>query len=270
MELAYKRFGEGQPLIILHGLYGSSDNWLSFGKQLAGNDLEVYLVDLRNHGESPFDGSHTYNDMKKDIFTFCMHHEIKAPIILGHSMGGKAAMFFAAKYPDIVKKLIVIDISPRSYTKADAASQTVNHASIIAAMKNMDLDSIKTRTDAQKELMKAIPNERVVKFLLKNLTRNDGKKFAWKLNLDVLSKDLPEIMKGIEDKDITDVALLQELPALFIKGEKSNYIVKDDKTRIKEIFDKAEIVTIENAGHWVHAEQSDQVIQYILNFIAKA
>jgi pimeloyl-ACP methyl ester carboxylesterase len=267
MELAYKRFGEGQPLLILHGLFGSSDNWMSFGKNIADKGFEVFLVDLRNHGNSGFDDSHTYEDMKKDLFTFCYHHEIKGPIVLGHSMGGKVGMFFAAGYPDVVSKLVVIDISPRTYELKDSSSITVNHAEIIDAMKNIDLESLKSRTQAQNQLMDIIQSKPVVQFLLKNLTRNDEKEFAWKLNLDVLKKDLPRIMKGLSEEDIKNKELLDELPALFIKGEKSNYIIEEDKDLVTNFFPHSEIVTIENAGHWVHAEKTDEVLKHVLRFV---
>lgn len=267
MELAYKRFGEGQPIIILHGLYGSSDNWLTIGKKIADKGFEVFLLDLRNHGDSGFEDSHTYDDMKKDLFTFCYHHEIKTPIVIGHSMGGKAAMFFAAKYTDIVKKLVVIDISPREYNTGDVASQTVNHERIIEAMKSVDLSLLNSRTQAQEQLLKIIPNKPVVQFLLKNLTREDARKYNWKINLDVLARDLPEIMKGLGKQDISNKEMLDELPVLFIKGEKSGYIGEEDKELIKQIFANSEIITIPDAGHWVHAEQQGKVMKHILGFI---
>ncbi len=267
MELAYKRFGDGEPLIILHGLYGSSDNWMTFGKILSEKGFEVFLVDLRNHGDSGFGDSHTYEDMTKDLFAFCYHHDIKAPIVLGHSMGGKATMFFAAKYPDIVKRLVVIDISPRGYKDSDNASQTLNHAGIIEAMKNLDLTGIQNRTDAQKILLKSIPSKPVVQFLLKNLTRDKQKNYVWKLNLEVLARDLPKIMKGLSKTDITNKQLLHEMPVLFIKGEKSGYISSEDQSLIKDIFENSKIISIPGAGHWVHAEQPEEVMKHIINFI---
>ena len=267
MELAYKRFGEGEPLIVLHGLYGSSDNWMSFGKKVSEKGFEVFLVDLRNHGDSGFEESHTYEDMTKDLFTFCYHHDIKTPVVLGHSMGGKAAMFFAAKYPDIVKKLVVIDISPRAYKASDKASQTVNHKHIIETMKNLNLNKIQTRTDAQKLLLKDIPNKPVVQFLLKNLTRDKRKNFVWKLNLEVLVRDLPKIMQGLSEADVSNKEMLDEMPVLFIKGEKSGYISSEDHSLINNIFAKSNIVSISGAGHWVHAEQPEEVMKHILDFI---
>lgn len=267
MELSYQRFGEGTPLIILHGLYGSSDNWLTFGRKIAKKGFEVFLVDLRNHGDSAFDNSHTYEDMKKDLFTFCYHHDITSPMVLGHSMGGKAAMFFAAGYPDVVKKLVVIDISPSAYETKSSASQTANHAEIIKAMRSIDISNIKTRTDAQKQLLKTIPSKPVVQFLLKNLTRDDNKNFIWKLNLEALENHLPEIMEGLTENDVANKELLKELPALFVKGEKSNYITAKDKDTIRGLFTNAEITTIKGAGHWVHAEKPDEVFETVLKFL---
>jgi len=267
MELAYKRFGDGEPLIILHGLYGSSDNWMRIGKKVSEKGFEVFLVDLRNHGDSGFEDSHTYEDMTKDLFTFCYHHDIKTPVVLGHSMGGKAAMFFAAKYPDIVKKLVVIDISPRGYKTSDNASKTVDHARIIETMKSLDLNEIQNRTDAQKILLKSIPSKPVVQFLLKNLTRDKQKNFVWKLNLEVLARDLPKIMKGLSKADTSNKQLLDEVPVLFIKGEKSGYISSEDHSLINEIFGNSKIISISGAGHWVHAEQPEEFMKHILNFI---
>ncbi len=267
LNLFYRKFGEGPPLIIIHGLYGSSGNWISIGKALAEH-FEVFIIDMRNHGNSPFSNEHSYALMKDDIFRFIKAQQIKKAIIIGHSMGGKAAMFFAADFPEKVQSLIIIDISPRSYkSHYEFDPQSIDHKNIIAAMLSVNLSTIQHREDVDSILSHSIKPLRVRQFLLKNLYRNRDGSFKWKLNLEVLQKNLPDIMDGLDPERFSHGNGVTGFPVLFIRGEKSNYILQEDVDIIKTIFPMAEIVTIPDASHWLHADQPDLLIKTITYFI---
>ena len=186
MKLSYRKLGTGQPLIIVHGLYGASDNWLTIAKELA-NNFEVYIVDQRNHGNSPHADSHTYQDLKEDLLEFMDDQNIEKAILLGHSMGGKTVMIFATDYPERVSSLMVVDIAPKNYSKiSDYAPQTIDHSCIVKAMLNLDLLAYKNRTEIDTKLKENISSDKVRQFLLKNLKRNENKQFIWKLNIKTI------------------------------------------------------------------------------------
>lgn len=251
MKLNYKTFGEGKPLIILHGVFGSLDNWLTVGKSLA-EKFRVYLLDLRNHGDSFHDSEFTYEAMSKDLVNFIKENKIDNPVIIGHSMGGKVAMKFAVNNPDLFEKLIVVDISPRAYPP--------HHQKILSGLESIDLKTLKSRKEADDKLSEYIPELGVRQFLLKNLAREDGS-FKWKINLPIISKKIENVGEGLEDK------LVSDKPTLFIRGEKSDYIKNSDNLSIIAIFPNSEIKTVKNAGHWVHAENPDAVIELVIDFI---
>ncbi|QSE97957.1 alpha/beta fold hydrolase [Fulvivirga lutea] len=251
MELFYRELGEGQPLIILHGLFGSSDNWLSIAKLLA-EDYHVYSVDQRNHGQSPHSDDFDYPTMAKDLSDFIDQHEIEDPIIIGHSMGGKVAMQYAVNNPQNWQKLIVVDIAPKSYE--------VHHDQILEGLNSLDLDNLKSRGDADKELSEYVPELGVRQFLLKNLNR-DNSGFSWKINLPVLTKNIEIIGAGLDGR------LSESKPVLFINGEKSGYIKEKDYSLIDEKFPGATVVTIKDAGHWVHAEKPEEFMETLTAFL---
>lgn len=261
MKLFYRKYGEGPPLIILHGLYGSSDNWVSVGKELAKN-FEVYLVDQRNHGNSPHTADHNYSLMKEDLHEFMEQQAIDKAIIVGHSMGGKTAMFFAADYPEKISRLIVVDISPRSY-KTTSSTQLKIHESIIRAMYNVDFYGIQNRQEIDEILAKSIPDNRIRQFLLKNVNRSKNNEYSWSINIKTIKNELPHIMDGLNDNhpEITG------FPVLFIHGEKSDYILDEDKKSIYSIFPYADFESIPNAGHWLHAEQPELFLKTVTDFI---
>jgi len=267
MKLSYKKLGTGQALIIVHGLYGASDNWLTIAKELA-NNFEVYIIDQRNHGSSPHANSHTYQDLKEDLLEFMDAHKIKKAILLGHSMGGKTVMYFATDYPERVSSLLVVDIAPKNYSKvSDYAPQTIDHSCIVKAMLNLDLSAYKNRTEIDTKLAESINSDKVRQFLLKNLKRNENKQFIWKLNIKTISEYLPQIMDGIEGDRFENGKGITAFPVLFIRGEKSNYISDNDHNLIRTLFPKAEITTIPNAGHWVHAEQPKLLVKTVEYFV---
>lgn len=266
MDLFFRKFGDGPPLIILHGLYGSSDNWVSIGRKLSAN-YEVYLVDQRNHGKSPHSPQHNYHLLKEDLLEFMDKQSIDKAIILGHSMGGKTAMFFAVDYPERVNNLIVVDISPKSYRNTKS-TQLLSHSTIIKAMYNVDFNHVKSREDIDKILSPSIPLKRVRQFLLKNVNRTKDNRFAWSLNLESISNELKNIMDGLPIKNFKNGNGITGFPALFIKGEKSDYIKPSDRRAIETVFPFAEIEIIPNAGHWLHAEKPKLFLKTIQNFLA--
>ena len=267
MKLNYRKIGEGHPLIIVHGLYGSSDNWLSVAKDLSTN-FEVFILDQRNHGKSPHSESHTYNDLKEDLLEFMNDHSIEKASLLGHSMGGKTVMFFAADYPERISNLLVVDIAPKNYSNiSDYAPQTIDHDSIVNAMLNFDLAAYKNRTEIDLKLAENIKSKKVRQFLLKNLKRNKQKEFTWKLNIKTISKYLPQIMDGMDKYKFSRGKGITGFPILFIRGANSNYITEDDHTLIRTIFPYAEITNIPNAGHWVHAEQPRLLVKTVEYFV---
>lgn len=261
MELFYRKYGQGPPLIIIHGLYGSSDNWVSIGRKLAEN-FEVFIIDQRNHGKSPHSPDHNYQVLKADLLEFMDAQSIVKAIIIGHSMGGKVAMFFAADYPERVSHLIVADISPSSY-QFTSSTQLLAHTTIIRAMFNLDFYGISNRQEVDDILAKSIPENRIRQFLLKNIKRSKNNEYSWRLNIRTIKNELKNIMEGL-DENQTEIS---GFPVLFIKGGNSDYIQKDDEKIIKKIFPYADIETIPNAGHWLHAEQPELFLEKINDFI---
>ncbi len=265
MKLNYKVFGEGQPVIILHGLYGSSDNWLHIGKQLSDKN-KVFLVDQRNHGNSPHSEKHNYDLLKNDLFEFIETHNIINPIIIGHSMGGKTAMFFAIEYYIIMKQLIVIDISPLSYSLKNKNRLNFEfHQTIINSLLSLNIEKYNSRKDADHELTKYIDSLPLRQFLIKNLKRQKDK-FFWKINLQAIKSNVNEIMKGFDNNEVNNIKI-KNLPVLFIKGEKSNYIMQEDIKAIHKIFQNLTIKEINNAGHWLHVDQPKELLKFIREFI---
>ncbi len=261
MKLFFRKYGQGPPLIIIHGLYGSSDNWVSIGRKLAEN-FEIYILDQRNHGRSPHSSDHNYLLLKEDLKEFMDTHSIEKAIIIGHSMGGKTAMFFAADYPERISHLIVADISPNSYQFTNS-NQLLAHSTIINAMHNIDFYGINGREDIDDILAKSIPEYRIRQFLLKNVKRTKDNEYSWSLNLKTLKTELKNILDGL-DKNQTEIT---GFPVLFIKGGKSDYISAKDEKVINKIFPFADIETIPNAGHWLHSEQPELFLKKVKEFI---
>ncbi len=252
MKLNYKTLGEGQPLIILHGLFGSLDNWLTLGKRFA-EFRKVYLVDQRNHGGSPHDDSFSFEVMAEDLHEFIEQHDIHEAAIMGHSMGGKTAMNYAVRYAGDWEKLIVVDIAPRAYP--------IHHQEIIDALKRLDLGVYSSRSEAEEDLGRDISDFGQRQFLLKNLKRESGGGFSWKMNLEVIAANIEAIGQGLEVRQST------EKPALFIRGEKSHYVDDEDIILINQHFPNARVETVKGAGHWVHAEKPDELFTLVRDFL---
>jgi pimeloyl-ACP methyl ester carboxylesterase len=265
MELFYRKLGTGKPLIILHGLYGSSDNWYTIGKQLSSH-FEIFLPDLRNHGHSPHHPDHSYIALRDDLHEFIVAHSIFRPVLLGHSMGGRTAMFFAASHPHLIDRLIVADISPCSYQADQHPNERLQHSDIIRSLLSLDISGIKSRSDADKALAGAIPSQAIRQFLLKNLKVRDHNRYFWGLNLPALEENLPGIFRGIDTLGLPEGKPMS-FPALFVRGERSGYISESDLPCIEKYFRAARIVTIPGAGHWLHAEQPALFLKAVKEFL---
>jgi len=250
MKLHYRELGEGQPFIILHGLFGFSDNWQTHAKKLA-EYYRVILVDLRNHGHSDWSEDFSYEIMADDVKELCDDLHLTDIIMLGHSMGGKTAMFFAQKYESLLEKLIVVDMGIKSYP--------MHHDHILAGLKSLDLEALKSRSEAEKILAKNIDSDGVRQFLLKNIYWKEKGKMAWRMNIPVLEREMPTILGSLPEGE-------SFVPTLFIRGALSQYVLDEDIPTIENAFPDSEIVTIDNAGHWVHAENPDAFLEAVLGF----
>jgi esterase len=251
MKLFFREFGQGQPFIILHGLMGSSDNWLPQAKLLAEH-YHIYIVDQRNHGQSPHSSEFDYKILAADLKDFIAEHNLEKPIILGHSMGGKTAMNFAISNPDIPDRLIVVDIAPKYYK--------VHHDVIIEGLKAIPIDTVKTRAEADEILSGYVPEEDVRQFLLKNLSRKTEGGFSWKINLPSIETNLENIGQDLQFDGTFDGA------TLFVRGATSSYVKDEDRERIKTLFPKSTLVTMET-GHWVQAEKPKEFVEVVQNFL---
>ncbi|MFY0626489.1 MAG: alpha/beta fold hydrolase [Reichenbachiella sp.] len=252
MELLnYKTFGEGQPLIILHGFLGSLDNWLTLGKKF-GETHQVFLLDQRNHGKSFHSDQWGYDEMVDDLEFFVSELGIENPILLGHSMGGKTAMQYTAFHESSIDKLIVADIGPKQYP--------VHHDQILKGLKSVPIMEIRSREEVDELLKSYIPEIGVRTFLMKNLSRSpEG--FSWKMNLNVLDKNIKKI------GEVLSYHLPIEKETLFIRGGNSNYILDEDWKDIESIFQNGNLETISDVGHWLHAEKPRDFYDLVMDFI---
>lgn len=251
MKLFFRKYGEGTPLIILHGLFGSADNWNTMGKKF-GEHFTTYLVDQRNHGQSPHSETWNYTAMAEDILELMEDEQIDKAHLMGHSMGGKTVMFSSMMYPERIEKLIVSDIAPRYYP--------VHHQEILQALESVDLDKITSRKEAEAIIEPQINDFGTRQFLLKNLYWKD-EKLAWRFNLDVISRKIEAV------GEVLPVSAPFTHPALFVRGEKSNYITDEDWIEIKTIYPRADLYTMPGAGHWVHAEKPVEYFDLVMNFL---
>ncbi|MCH2225405.1 MAG: alpha/beta fold hydrolase [Crocinitomicaceae bacterium] len=253
MKLHYRELGEGKPLMILHGLFGFSDNWQSHAKKLA-EYYRVILVDLRNHGHSDWSDDFSYEIMASDVYELCQDLDLEDLILVGHSMGGKAAMQFAQKHEELLDKLVIVDMGIKSYP--------MHHQHILAGIHAVDLPSIKARRQAEEQMSSHIESEGIKQFLLKNLYWKEKGKLAWRMNTRVLEEKMPEILGALPEGEVLT-------PTLFIRGALSNYIEDIDIPTIEEQFPDSEFETIENAGHWVHAESPGDFLDALLSFCVR-
>ncbi|MEM8891044.1 MAG: alpha/beta fold hydrolase [Bacteroidota bacterium] len=253
IELNYKVYGQGEALIILHGLFGSLDNWVSHARSLS-EDYSVYLLDQRNHGKSPHEDEWTYPAMAEDLYEFMNQQGIYQAHLLGHSMGGKTVMEFSRHYPEMIDKLIVADMTPKQYPP--------HHTEILETLISLDLSTLDSRRDAKAKLEERISDPSVVQFLLKSLGRDEDKAFRWKFNLQVIYDNYERVLDAISFDEEVDV------PSLFIYGGESPYLQEEDKAPIQKVFPQASFHKLEGAGHWVHAEKPLEFLAQIQKYLA--
>ncbi len=244
--------GDGEPLLILHGFFGMGDNWKSLGIKFSVN-YQVHIIDQRNHGRSFHSDDFSYELMIEDLFHYTDSHELKRVNLLGHSMGGKTAMQFAVTFPYLVNKLVIADIAPKYYPP--------HHQFILKALHAVDFMEVKSREDVDDIFKKYIPELGIRQFLLKNVYRKTKDELAYRFNLESLSNNVEEVGDGLPP--FTEF----EGSTLFLKGENSGYISNDDDTMIKAHFPNSEIISISNAGHWLHVENPSDFYNTIVGFL---
>lgn len=253
MKLHANVIGEGSPFIILHGFLGMGDNWKTLGRRFADLGFQVHLVDQRNHGRSTHSNEFNYDLMAQDLLEYINSNTLDEVTLLGHSMGGKTAMNFAASYPTKVSKLLVADISPRFYP--------VHHDAILNGLSALDFTTISTRSEADIELSKYVSEIGTRQFLLKNLYWVEKGVLGLRINLPVLKENVEEVGEAL------DKSSLFSGPTLFLRGDKSEYIQFADEALIKQHFPNSKIVTISNAGHWLHAENPQEFYTAVSKFV---
>ncbi|MFV0520923.1 MAG: alpha/beta fold hydrolase [Mangrovibacterium sp.] len=269
-KLFFRKTGDnGKTIVIIHGLYGSSDNWMTVARKLSETNV-VYCIDQRNHGRSPHFPVHDYESMKEDLASFFIRQHIDKAIVIGHSMGGKAAMLFAAEYPNFVEQLVVVDICPKDYLSLGEGSQVYEHRLILETL--MELQHLRSSFNSKKEIVDFLKlklgNQSLVLFLSKSIPWNREKgTFDLLLNVEVLYDYLDEIINGVNELKLASKAPISTYDVLFIRGLNSSYISDNDIPLIKHIYPYSQIADIPNAGHWLHAEQPQLFMKIIQNFI---
>ncbi|MDO6801260.1 alpha/beta fold hydrolase [Wenyingzhuangia sp. 1_MG-2023] len=256
MELLHSNVvGSGFPLIILHGYFGMGDNWKSHANTLS-KDYEVHMVDQRNHGRSFHSDEFNYELMVEDLRFYFEEKGIEKAIVLGHSMGGKTAMLFAVEYPELIEKLVIVDIAPKYYAP--------HHHAIIEALNSVDFSQLKLRSEIDDILKVNIKEEGVRQFLLKNVYRKTKTEMAFRFNLKSLTENNSEVGEALPSFTMYDGDVL------FLRGQKSDYIQDKDFSLIEAHFEKAEIETVSNAGHWLHAENPVEFYNKLIRFLKQS
>ena len=245
--------GNGKPFVILHGFLGMSDNWKTLGSQFAEIGFQVHMLDMRNHGKSFHSDDFSYELMANDVKDYCEFHQLENIILLGHSMGGKAAMLLATLHPELIEKLIIADIGPKFYPQ--------HHQTILEGLNAIDFSKQPSRSEVEEIVSKHITDFGTRQFLLKSLYWKEKEQLAFRFNLPVFNKKIEEIGKALPIENIF------EKPTLFLRGSKSNYILDEDFETIKYHFPNSEIKTISNAGHWLHAENPKDFYIETMSFL---
>lgn len=253
LRLHFRDHGSGEPLIILHGLFGSLDNWETLARRL-GTSWRVLTVDQRNHGRSPHADAHSYPALADDLAAFIAEHRLAPVHLVGHSMGGKTAMRFALDRPEQVRSLIVVDIASRTYGR--------HHDHVFDALCELDLSLFTTRREVDEALAPSLPSPAVRQVLLKNLRRNDDGMFGWKMNLPAIRRRYDEMLAAIDgDRPF-------EKPALVIRGTRADYVADSDLPALRRLFPAVEVGEID-AGHWVHAEAPEEFAAMVESFLRR-
>ncbi|HPE86449.1 MAG TPA: alpha/beta fold hydrolase [Bacteroidales bacterium] len=253
MDLKYRKYGSGPAIVLLHGLFGLGDNWVTIARGLEKNHT-VYAPDLRNHGFSPYDNAMTYDAMASDVEMFLETHQIQNPLLIGHSMGGKVAMQFCAENPEVPAGLIVLDISPLKYQARP------EHLKILNAMQQINLEKYSSRNDIQQVVNQHIENIKIRQVVMKNLVRTDQGFYRWKPNVAVIRQEIDALFAAVRrpEKPLP-------FPVLFIQGGDSDYLGEADRQEILDFW-SAKIITLPGASHWLHAEAPEKVLSEINKF----
>lgn len=255
MKLYFKKVGEGKPLLILHGLFGLGDNWNTLSKSFAENGFCVYQIDQRNHGRSEHSFDFSYDFMANDLKILMHDENLNKANVIGHSMGGKTAMYFALEYPQLVSKMIVADISPAYYPQ--------HHQSVLSALHSLKLNELKSRKEAEERLREALKDEGTIQFLLKNLYWKTDTLLDWRFGLQEIEENIEMVGEALPGTKVIDV------PTLFLKGERSGYIQPEHEEIIKARFSNVKIETVPDTGHWVHAENPKAFLEMSLRFLSE-
>ena len=253
MKLHYRKLGEGRPLIILHGLFGSGDNWQSLARKFA-EERTVFLVDQRNHGRSPHSEEFSYRLMADDLAEFVEDHHLEDVDLLGHSMGGKTAMLFASEHSYALHRLIIADMAPKPYP--------VHHQTILTALTTANLNALGSRQNVDEYLANYIPQDSIRQFLMKNLYWVQKGQLAWRFNVEVLNRAIGEIVAETGQQICTT-------DTLFVRGGRSDYITDEDQFWLAHYFPNFELITIPEAGHWLHAEAPETFYNICRTFLLK-
>lgn len=256
MKLFFRQYGSGQPIILLHGLLGTSGNWNSIAKRLSDSH-HVFIPDLRNHGQSQHSPVFNYPVLVNDLLEFLNDQKLEKVTLIGHSMGGKIAMSFALEHFNRIASLVVIDISPGGFPVRNI------HDDVLNAMASINFDYVGTREDVDRELSRIIHSERIRLLILKNLYRTGKSRWAWRINLKAIDENITEITGELRHEGVFNGMVM------FIKGGQSDYIQQADESIIRKYFPQAVVETIEKAGHWVHADAPDELYGLLTNFLEK-
>lgn len=256
MNLFFRKYGEGRPVIILHGLFGMSDNWVPLAKAISYNGYCVYLPDLRNHGNSPHSIEFDYLVLIEDLREFILQHNIKDPVIAGHSFGGRIAMLFAGLHPGMIKGLIVIDIGCGDY-KPEARIM----ADYFSAVQPQQFIA---RTDIEKEVKQKISDVKIQQLLLKNVFKNMTGRFQWKFNLDIIIANIDNLFKPLK------ISTIFPEKCLFIAAEKSDLISNNEISLLLHWFPQVSFQTIPGASHWIHTTHMHELTEVINNFLIES
>ena len=245
--------GAGKPLFIIHGFMGMSDNWKTLSGQYVAAGFQVHALDMRNHGKSFHSDVFDYAAMVEDLVEYMDGNNLQQADIIGHSMGGKAAMFFAVKYPEKVNRLVVADIGPKYYAP--------HHQDVLAALNAVDFSQKPDRSGVEAMMGQYLSDAGTRQFLMKNLYWVEPGQLGFRINLLVFNEKVENIGEALPQGAHFDG------PTLFLRGDRSNYIKDEDFGLIKTHFPQADIKTISNSGHWVHAENPKAFLEYTLDFL---
>ncbi len=258
VKLFYRKYGVGPPLVILHGLYGSSDNWMTIARKIS-NKYTVWLPDLRNHGSSPHDSVHSFEAMSGDLLELAEENNLDKFFLAGHSMGGKAAISFALKWPEKLNGLLIADVSPFT-VQASVSIAYDYHSRILGAVRETDISGALSRQEIETLLSARINSSRDRALIMKNLKRNYDNSYSWKINAPALLRHLREMIEGLALPPVEEHGITG-FPVIFLKGEKSEYLDQGDYGNILRLFPAAEFRIVKNAGHWIHADNPEAVAE---------